>query len=63
MKQIVKYVKSMDELKSKYKHYKELLKWRANRNNTLIAQFEYDPRVEYNNVNKGFVLIFKLKRG
>lgn len=60
--QIVKYVKSLEILKSKYEHYKELLKWKANRKNILIAQFVYDPKVEYHNINKDLILIYKLKK-
>ena len=59
---IVKYVNTIEELRDKFNHYKELLKYKSNRNNSLIGQFEYDPRVEYNNVNKGHKLVFKLRR-
>lgn len=59
---IVKYVNTMDELRAKFNHYKELLKYKSNRNNTVIGQFEYDHRVEYTNVNKGHKLVFKLRR-
>lgn len=58
---IVKYVSTMDELRAKFNHYKELLKHKSNRNNSVIGQFEYDPRVEYSNVNKGHKLVFKLR--
>lgn len=58
---IVKYVNTMDELRAKFNHYKELLKYKSNRNNTVVGQFEYDHRVEYTNVNKGHKLVFKLR--